>query len=194
MTDFSCPSQQPVKSCLKGSDLLDMVVEMKVQDCRQKLQGSFNTNKAFSLCTILKRFFTNLKHLVKYYKRLYGLILKMYTVKMSHWYEMNPFVFSTILHIQLNYHVQPVSPFKQLQFPFSADRRIKDIIPLQLNLYRSILWKISSLFSLKNFFHCCCSRNLQITITLYGEKLEYKFINLKKKSWISHLFMTRLGF
>ena len=37
MTDFSCPSQQPVKSCLKGSDLLDMVVEMKVQYCREKL-------------------------------------------------------------------------------------------------------------------------------------------------------------
>ena len=35
------------------------------------------------------RFFYWLKQLGKYYKRLYALIQKLYSVKMSHWYQMN---------------------------------------------------------------------------------------------------------
>ena len=31
---------------------------------------------------------------------------------MSHWSQINPKVFSTILRFQLNYHDLPVSPFK----------------------------------------------------------------------------------
>ena len=37
-----------------------------------------------------KRFFCWLKQLVKYYERPYACILKLYIVKMSDWYQINP--------------------------------------------------------------------------------------------------------
>ena len=37
---------------------------------------------------------------------------KLYTVIMSHWDQMNPKVFSKILHSLLNYHVYPVTSVK----------------------------------------------------------------------------------
>ena len=39
---------------------------------------------------MLKTIFCRLKQLVKYYERLYALLKKVFTVKMSHCYQMNP--------------------------------------------------------------------------------------------------------
>ena len=39
---------------VKGGDMLDTVVGLKVQYCREILQNSFNTNETFLRCIILK--------------------------------------------------------------------------------------------------------------------------------------------
>ena len=38
----------------KGSDLLDIVVELKVQHCREIFQDLFGNNETFLLCTSFK--------------------------------------------------------------------------------------------------------------------------------------------
>ena len=47
-------SCQQFQNLFTGRDRLDMVVELKVQYCRGKLQDSFNTNETFLRCTIFK--------------------------------------------------------------------------------------------------------------------------------------------
>ena len=50
-----------------------------------------------------KRFFSGLKQQMKWYKRLCTLFPKFYTLKMSHWYQMNPkdCLYNTALSAQL---------------------------------------------------------------------------------------------
>ena len=50
---------------LKGRDRLDMLVELKVQNCKEKLEDSFDTNKTFLRCTFLKK---SVKSFVIFYK------------------------------------------------------------------------------------------------------------------------------
>ena len=54
---------------------------------------------------VKKTFFCWLKQLMKYHKRLLALILELYIVKMSHWYQVNPkvFLYKTALSAQICY-------------------------------------------------------------------------------------------
>ena len=47
--------QRGLKYTIKGRDRQGMVVELKVQYCREKLKISFDTNRTFLRCTILLR-------------------------------------------------------------------------------------------------------------------------------------------
>ena len=69
----------------KGRDRLDMVVELKVQYCKEKLQDSFDTNETFLRCTILKKGLKSFVSVVSVNRRKFFLqLLNLLHLKQSH--------------------------------------------------------------------------------------------------------------